>query len=298
MLWCNRMLRREAINRSMTYSQIENSIGKRYFEFFGRKLDWENPKTYTEKINVSKVYNPTPLKTRLADKILVRDWIREKIGEEYLIPLIGVYDSFDEIDFSKLPEQFVMKCNHDSGSYTICTDKSKLNMKFLKLKYDKHLKRNFAYMGFEMHYREITPKIIIEKYMGENINDYKFLCFNGKPYFCWVDVDRRTNHRRNFYDMNWQLQPFSFSYENYSGVIQCPKNFDKMQKLALELSSDFDHTRADFYLVNGNIYFGEMTFTSENGFGVFSPDEWDYKLGELWQFDNSNREKVNRNSKP
>lgn len=279
----------------LSFEDIENIISERYYKEFNRKLSWDNPKTYTEKTNVSKVYGFKDEKRKqLTDKYLVRDWVENKIGKEYLIPLYGAYNSFDEIDFNKLPDKFVIKCNHDSGSVTLCNDKSKLDLKKLKYKYDKfYLKRNFAYIGYEMHYKDIEPKILIEKYMGDKIRDYKFLCFDGKPYYCWVDFDRFGNHKRNFYDMNWKLQPFNqYSYGNFDKDVKKPKQFEEMKKIAEKLSSGFDHVRVDLYLIEDKIYFGEMTFTNGNGFEKITPDDWDYKLGKLWNL-KDNRSKNN-----
>lgn len=277
--------------KNKSAKDIENEINEIYKEINGRNIDWSNPKAYTEKLNVSKVYNYSKQKTELTDKVLVRNFIKEKIGEEYLIPLIGVYDKFEDIDFEQLPEKFVIKCNHDSGSVNIINDKRKINKKQLKNEYNFFIKRNYAYMGFEMHYKDIKPKIMIEKNMGDNIKDYKFLCFDGIPYYCWVDVDRFINHKRNIYDMDWKLQSFSQIYGNYEDNVECPKNFEKMKEIAKKLSQGFDHVRVDLYEIDGKVYFGEMTFTSESGLGKISPEEYDYKLGELWKsFDNSKRE--------
>ncbi len=278
----------------MTYAEIEAEISKRYEAIFGRKLDWDNPKTYNEKIHVSKLYMPTPEKTRLADKYLVREWIREKIGGQYLIPLLGVYDSFDEIDFDALPDKFVIKCNHDCGSVTLVKDKNALDLEALKHKYDRAMSRNFAYMGFEMHYRDIRPKILIEQYIGDTINEYKFYCFNGKPCFCFATFGRRNvDLSISFYDMNWNLLPFTRpDHTAYTGEAPCPQKYDDMKNIALRLCSGFEHVRVDLYIAYGNIYNGEITFTTANGFGKFMPDEWDYKFGELWPFDNTVRRKV------
>ena len=238
------------------------------------------------------MYNYSEIKKELADKYTVRKWIANKIGDKYLIPLIGVYDKFDDIDFSKLPKKFVMKCNHDSGSVTICNNKENLNLKELRSDYNFYLKRNFADLNFEMHYKEIKPKILIEKNMGENINDYKFLCFDGKPYYCWVDVDRFHNHKRNVYDMKWELQPFNQSfYGNSVKKIEKPERFDEMIKLCEILSKDFDHVRIDLYDIKGKIFFGEMTFTNGDGMEMITPKEYDVELGKLWKNFKSNRNK-------
>ena len=277
----------------MTYAQIEAAIGKRYMQVFGRPINWDNPQTYNEKIHVSKLYMPTPLKTRLADKVAVREWITEKIGSEYLIPLLGVYDSFDEIDFDALPDQFVIKCNHDSGSVTLVKDKSTMNRDLLRKKYDLFMRRNYAWMGWEMHYRDIKPKIMVEQYMGDAINDYKFMCFDGKPCFCWVDFDRYTNHKRNIYSLDWELQPFNqWHYGNYDRPVAQPECFDDMKNIVSKLCEGFGHVRVDLYVVEGHIYFGEMTFANGNGFEEITPDEWSYKLGALWPFDTSVRSQV------
>ena len=176
-LWYDRMRSKFIADNErhsrMSYAEIEAAIGRQYMEMFGRPLNWENPQTYNEKIHVSKVYHATPLKTRLADKVAVREWVAERIGSGYMIPLLGVYDSFDGIDFDALPEQFVIKCNHDSGSVTLVKDKSRMNRELLRKKYAAFMRRNFAWMGWEMHYRDIPPKIMVEQYMGDDIHQCK-----------------------------------------------------------------------------------------------------------------------------
>ena len=277
-------------NGGKTIEQKKQEISERYFEVFKRKIDWDNPQTYTEKINVSKLLCSNKEKTTLTDKLLVRNWVKEKLGEEYLIPLLGVYNNYNEIDFSKLPDSFVIKCNHDSGSVTICNDKKTINQKKIKQKYDFCLKANYADIGYEMHYKDIKPKILIEKNMGIAIKDYKFLCFDGKPYYCWVDIDRYGNHKRNVYDLEWNLQEFQqMDYGNSEEKLDCPEQFEEMKRIAKKLSEGFDHVRVDLYLIDGKIYFGEMTFTNGSGFEKIQPDEWDYKLGNLWTLDRKGR---------
>ena len=167
-----KMLAKQELHAKMSYVEIEAEISNAYRKAYHCELNWDNPQSYNEKINVSKLYMPTQLKTKLADKYLAREWLKEKVGEEYIVPLIGVYDSFDEIEFDKLPDKFVIKCNHDCSSTTLCEDKNKLDLLTLKYKYDIFMKRNFAYVAWEMHYRDIVPKIIIEKYLGNPVNDY------------------------------------------------------------------------------------------------------------------------------
>lgn len=285
------------INKYKSYSRIEKDINYLYRKIFSRSMNWDNPKTYTEKIQFSKVYNPTKQKSNLSDKIQVRKWIKDRIGEEYLIPIINIYDSFDDIDFSTLPKAFVIKCNHDSGSTTIIKDKNKINDKYynyLKRKYKFFLRRNMAFMNFEMHYKNIIPKIIIEQLMidenHDEILDYKFLCFHGKPYYFWTDFDRFGNHTRNMYNLDWELQPFNqWTYKNYKGNIEKPKNFNLMLELVKQLCIGFDHVRVDMYSINDKIYFGEMTFSNGCGFERIIPDKYDYILGELWNINTDNR---------
>ncbi len=238
-----------------------------------------------KKLVYLKFIGDNSCKTSLTDKVLVRDWVKKKIGDKYLVPILGIYNKFDDINFQELPSKFVIKCNHDSGSTVICEDKSKLDLKQLKQKYEFWLKRNYAYTGYEMNYKNIIPQIIIEKYMGKAIRDYKFLCFDGKIYYCWIDFDRFENHKRNVYDLDWNLQPFKIEYENYDGQVKCPEKFEEMKEIVEKLSKGFDHVRVDLYYINEEIYFGEMTFASGNGFDIISPEEWDYKIGDLWNFD-------------
>ena len=202
----------------------------------------------------------------------MRDWVKEKIGEEYLIPLLGVYDKFDDIDFAKLPKQFVIKCNHGCGYNIIVKDKSKLDLSDAKAKIDRWMNENFAFrVGFELHYRDIEPKIIIEKYIEnkgtDDLYDYKFWCFNGKvEYIQFLSERNLDGLKMAFYDKNWHKQKFVYSYPLDKKTIKKPDNLDVMIELAKKLSVGFNHVRVDFYRLNdGTIYFGEMTFTSASG---------------------------------
>lgn len=258
-----------------------------YARAIGRKLNWNKLEAYTEKMQWVKLYDATPIKTRLSDKYLVRDWVKDKIGEKYLIPLLGVWDTYDEINFEELPNQFVLKTNHGSGTVVIVKDKKTMNTKESEKLFKDWMKTDYAYaMGCEMQYSKIDRKIIAEQYLeteyGE-LQDYKFLCFNGKPYFCWVDMGRFSTHTRNVYDLNWNLLPWNqHLYGNYKEPLPRPKNFDTMVKIASTLCQGFDHVRVDLYNVNGDIYFGEMTFSNGSGFDRIVPDKYDYELGKLW----------------
>ena len=301
-----RIFKLEESHKKMTWDEIEAYTDKFYRKRFGRSIDWENPRSYTEKLNVWKIYNPpSPEIGRLVDKIAVRKWITEKIGSEYLVPYLGVYDKFDDIDFDALPDQFVIKCSHGSGNYTVVKDKSKINKLTLRRKYDIYLRQNPAWVFWEMQgYGYVQRKMIVEQYLGSSLTDYKFICFNGEPAYLWVDHDLSSgNLRRCIYNMDWELMPFmegNFSnLRNADYGFKRPEQFGELKRIAKILCKDFDHVRVDLYIVDEKIYFGEMTFTSSAGFGIFVPDEWDYKIGELWKFDNSIRAKARaRSSKP
>ena len=258
-----------------------------YKRAIGRTLKWSNLNAYTEKMQWAKFYDSTPIKTTLSDKYLVREWVAEKIGEQYLIPLLGVWDRFSDIQFDKLPNQFVLKTNHGRGSVIVVKDKTSLNITEVGRNFNDWMSIDYAYAtGFELQYSNINRKIIAEKYLETDLGelqDYKFLCFDGKPYYCWVDLGRFGNHTRNVYDLNWELQPWNqYTYGNSANPIPKPKNFDKMVELATSLCQGFSHVRVDLYNVDGTIYFGEMTFTNGCGFDRIVPDEYDYTLGELW----------------
>ena len=288
------LLRKKKIKQIAKLKQLPKTeypkmLAARYEAAIGHKLNWDNLQTYTEKMQWAKLYDKNPLKATLTDKYLVREWVEKTIGGEYLIPLLGVWDNFEDIDFSELPDRFVLKTNHGSGTNLIVKDKSKLNLKRVKRMFDDWMKIDYAYnSNFEMHYTDIKPKIIAEKYMetstGE-LPDYKFLCFGGKPYYCWVDCGRFTNHTRNVYDLDWKLQSWSQCHPINEVIIEKPAKFETMVMLAQKLSEGLSHVRVDFYNIDGNIYFGEMTFTNASGLERIYPDEWDKRLGELWQLE-------------
>jgi hypothetical protein len=258
-----------------------------YHSITGKRLDLVHPKTYNEKIQWLKLHDSIPLKTRLSDKYLVRDWIAEKIGEEYLVPLLGVWNDFDEINFDALPSQFALKVNHGSGWLIIVKNKMKFNKKIAKQKIDTWMNSNFAYcVGLELQYRDIKPKIIAEQYLEDesgNLTDYKFYCFEGKPYFIRIFKDRyKKGFRDIVYDLNWNPVELRLSANHKPcGFINKPENFEKMVHLVNKLCSGFHHVRVDLYLTKGKIYFGEMTFTPASGLSHFNPKEWNKKLGDL-----------------
>ncbi len=272
--------------KNVPQSEYENELRAWFTRNTGEILNLDDPKTFNEKIQWLKLYDSTPLKTKLADKYSVREWIAETIGNKYLVNLLGAWDSFDEIDFDKLPNQFALKANHASGWNIIVTDKSALNISEAKQKFDTWMSKNFAYNnGLELHYANIPHKIIAEEYIADldgDILDYRFFCFNGKPHYLWVDIGSGTDHhKRNIYDLHWNLQNYKVNYPNINPAPAKPENLDEMVSLAEKLCKDFSFVRVDFYNINGKIYFGEMTFTPQGGKGKWEDEKQNLHYGSL-----------------
>lgn len=250
----------------------------------GRKLNLKNPKGFNEKQNWLKLHDTHPEYTQLVDKYAVRSYISQRIGEQYLFPLLGKWDSFDSIDFSALPDRFVLKCNHDSGSVKIIKDKDKMDRSELKTFFDERLRMNSYYFGREYPYKDVKPCIIAEKYMeatnDQGINDYKFFCFNGKPEIMFVATDRATDVKFDFFDMDFTHLDIYNIHPNAGCVIEKPKAFEEMKEIASELSKGMKFVRIDLYEIDGRVYFGEFTFFHGGGFYLFSPEEWERKLGD------------------
>jgi len=269
---------------NLNWLSDEKFIKMEYAAYTGKKLNLSSPKTFNEKIQWLKLYGKLENYTHLVDKYEVRKYISATIGEKYLIPLIGVWNKFDDIDFNKLPEQFVLKCTHDFNSIIICKDKTTFNKRKARNKLEKCLKRNFYYSGRETQYKNIKPKIIAEKYMvdesGIELKDYKIFCFNGIPRVIQVDFDRFVDHKRLIFDTEWNYIPVAIAYPtNHEWIINKPENLGEMLHLAEILSKNYPHVRVDLYSIAGRIYFGELTFTHEAGFAKFEPEEFAYKMG-------------------
>jgi hypothetical protein len=252
---------------------------------YGRFINLKNPDTFFAKLNWLKLNDRNPRYTQLVDKYNVKKYIAEKIGAEYLVPLIGVYQNVEDIDFDSLPDAFIIKATHGAAWNIICTDKSKLDVDKAKKTLNKWLRSNFYKMWGEYPYRDVEPKLICEELLfNENepaLIDYKFHCFHGIPKYIQTDRDRFHNHKLDFYDLEWNRLPFGLWFPRSENVIPKPHSLAKMIELATILSRDFKYIRVDFYEVNDKIYFGELTLYPCNGFGIFDPSTIDYKFGEL-----------------
>lgn len=256
-----------------------------YFIRFKKFINFKNPKTYNEKLNWLKLNDRKPLYQTLVDKYEVKEYVLNLIGKEYIIPTLGVWNNFDEIDFNKLPKQFVLKCTHDSEGIVIVKDKTKLDINNARKKINEALKNNFYYIGREWPYKNIKPRIIAEKYMEDRktkeLRDYKFFCFDGEPKAMFIASDRSSGKTKfDYYDLKFNHLNIKQKYQNSNLPINKPTTFEKMIELSKKLSKGFKHVRIDFYEVNGKIYFGEFTFYHFSGFMPFEPKEWDKKFGE------------------
>ena len=263
-------------------------IAEQFKKELGYEINFDDPKSFNEKIQWIKLNYKNPLLTKCADKFVVREYVKEKIGNQYLVNLLAVYDKVEDIDFDNLPDKFVLKVNHGSGQNIICKNKNELNIQDAKekLKIWMQPSSNHYYYSYEWCYKKIKPKIICEEYIEQldgNLIDYKFLCFHGEPKYIWVDIDRFGNHRRNFYDLDWNyLEDFQLKYpKDRNTITSKPAHLKEMINIAKKLSEAFPHVRIDLYSLDDKIYFGEMTFYSGNGMEVFTPQKRDYELGNL-----------------
>ena len=269
----------------------------KYYLKMKKKLNLENPQTFNEKLQWLKLYDRNPEYTKMVDKNEAKKYVSKIIGEEYIIPTLGLYNNFDEINFEKLPNQFVIKCTHDSGGNIICKDKEKLNMKVAKKKIEKCLKQNYYNLGREWPYKNVKPRIIIEKYMATEkqpeLIDYKFFCFNGEPKFIYVS-EGLSNHKTakiSFVDMDYKKTEFyRKDYRAFDKLPSKPKNFEKMKELAKKLSKNIPFVRVDFYEIENKVFFSELTFYPCAGYVPFEPEKYDEILGDMLELPKEKRE--------
>ena len=264
-----------------------------YKSIFERKLDLKNPKTFNEKLQWLKLYNRRPEYTTMVDKYAVKKYVADIIGEEYIIPTLGVWDRFEDIDFNTLPEKFVLKTTHGSGDIVVCKDKNNFDIETARKKLTKSLEKDYYKIAREWPYKNVPRKIIAEQYMEDvvleytttpkdiGLTDYKVFCFNGQAKMILVAIDRfaPSGVKFNYYDRDFNLLDFDWTHERTETKIDKPPMLDKMFELAEKLSKGIPHLRVDFYQVGSKIYFGELTFFHAGGFTLFNPNEWDEKIG-------------------
>lgn len=266
-------------------------IQKQFYKKLGYRIDFSQPpQTFSEKIQFRKLYENNPLYMICADKYEVRKYIREKIGEEYLIPLYLTTNKLTLDQWNKLPNSFVAKANHNSGPVKIVKDKKKVNAQKIINELNRQLKIDYGVISMETYYSKISRKIIIEKFLknkeSNDLIDYKFFCFQGEPKYCQVIQNRSSDIKIDFYNANWEKQEFTgltLGVKKSESLLRKPKNYELMLELASILSKDFDFVRVDLYNVDGKIYFGELTFCPASGFGTFVPEKWNRIFGEYWK---------------
>lgn len=260
----------------------------RIYFFLKRKeiLHLRPPKTFNEKLQWLKLHCDDPKRKLMVDKFEVKSVVGDIIGKQYVIPTLGVWDSFDEIDFDALPDKFVLKCTHDSGGIVICTNKDTFDFKKAKMIIDRHLKSDYYNLYREFGYQFVPHRIIAEEYLtdesGWQLKDYKVFCFNGEPKFVEVDYDRYVGHKLNVYDLEWKFMDFYMTSPNDCNVkIPRPSQLEKMIEMARKLARDEVFVRVDFYSVGDDLYFGELTYYPGNGCIDFHPNEYDRVLGDM-----------------
>ena len=263
----------------------ENYLKIRYKATFHKSLNLDNPETFNEKLQWLKLYDRKKIYSTMVDKYEAKKYIANIVGEDYIIPTLGVYNKFEDIDFERLPNQFVIKCTHDSGGLIVVRDKSQLDIKYARKKINKSLKTNYYMLGREWPYKNVKPRIIIEKYMVDNtfgeLRDYKFFCFNGKVELFFICSERSKEVKFTFFDKTGKFLNIKQCGAKNDPHVELPINLNKMIKLAEKLSKNIPHLRVDFYEINKKIYVGELTFFDSSGFGYFEPEIWDKKLGDM-----------------
>ena len=261
-------------------------LKREYRLFMGDELDLDNPRLYTMKLQWLKLYDHRPEYTEMVDKYAVKQYVSDRIGAEYVIPLLGVWSSVEDIDFDKLPEKFVLKTTHDSGGLVICKDKSKLDIESAKKKLKYFLKRKYYDYNKEWPYKNVPPRIIAEAYMEDStcgeLRDYKFFTFGGEPKVLYIAQGRGKGEPTvaDFFDMDFNHLPFTIDHDMAAIPPEKPQNFERMKQLARILSAGVPQLRVDFYEVDGRVYFGEMTFFHCSGMVPFNPREWDEIFGD------------------
>ena len=281
---------RFAILRFFKFVPDKQMIQFQYWMKLHRKLNLKNPRRYTEKIQYYKLYYRNEKMPICVDKYRVREYLESKGLSNILVKLYGVYEKVEDIPFETLPNKFVLKTSNGSGTNIICRDKNKLSKEKILANVNKFLKQSSASAGREWAYAMGVPKVIIEELLEDHnsldgaIWDYKYLCFNGKPEYVVLDIDRFTNHKRNIYDVEWIDQHVISDHPCIDDrTFEKPKNYERMVEIATKLSEDFPAVRVDLYNINGRIYFGELTFFPWSGYVQFNPDSFDFEMGKKFR---------------
>lgn len=251
---------------------------------FHRFINWKEPKTFNEKLQWLKIYNRNPEYTKMVDKYAVKNMVSERIGEAYIIPTYGVWENFDDIDFDKLPNQFVLKCTHDSGGLIICKNKDELNYSEVKERLEYSLKNNYYLYGREWPYKNVPKRIMAEQFVSDGKNEvlpvYKFMCFNGEPKIIQtIQNDKQPDESIDYFDIEWNLLDIKQGFPNSEQPYTKPNKLEEMLNVARVLAKKHPFLRVDMYVVNDMIKFSEFTFYSDGGLMPFEPSSWDKKLG-------------------
>ena len=275
------------LERKGFYNKLsdEKFLRKKWKAIFGKELNLNNPKTFNEKLQWLKLYDRKPEYIKMVDKCEVKKHAAGIIGEEYIIPTLGVWENYDEIDFDGLPDRFVLKCTHDSGSVKIIKNKSNIDHVQLKEYFTKKLSINYYYHSREWPYKNVKPRIIAEEYIEDDINPelrvYKVFNFNGEPGIIqMVNGDKTSHEYINYYDTEWNFLELKQNYPN-GPIDKKPVCLNEILELSAKLSQKMPFIRTDFYVVKGKVLFSEFTFYSDAGFIAFDPKEWDQKLGDM-----------------
>lgn len=274
--------------KSGGFKQLDDKtyLGLLYRSIYGKKLNWDNPTLFSEKLQWLKLYDRKLVYSDMVDKCNAKEYVVGIIGKQYIIPTLGVWESFDDINFNLLPKDYVLKCTHDCGGLVICRNND-IDYDSARKKIQKSLKTNYYWLFREWPYKNVKPRIIAEQYMenhGEGLTDYKFYCFNGEPKFLYISkgLENHDTAKISFLNVDWSFAPYHrIDYKEFEELPHKPKEYSKMLELCRKLSSGFMFLRVDLYEINGQIYFSEFTFSPNSGFMIFKDANTDHEIGDM-----------------
>jgi len=286
------------INSFMRFRHISMHAPDKFFltwqfhNIMGYDIDWKNPETFNEKMNWLKINDRNPLYTRLVDKVAVKDLVADNIGRQHVIPILAKYNSVDEIDLDKLPDRFVLKCNHDSGSSVVCRDKRTFDFQAAKQKLDAAMKSDYYLFYREWPYKNVKKCVFAEQYIADGnrnaLVDYKFFCFDGEPKIMYIGADKADYPTSDFYDMDFNHLPIRILDSNSQVRPSKPECFEQMKSFASILAKGIPCVRIDFYMICGKVYFGEYTFYHLGGYAPIHPKEWDEIISRMIKIPQNN----------